>query len=199
MAKDPRVDAYIKAAPDFAKPILEHFRAIVHAACPDVVETIKWSSPSFQYEGPMCGMESFKAYCRISFWKGALLDAEGTGMTAAGHVGILPNATTIKDLPTKATLTRLVKQAATLNVDGVQVRSRPRRPATEVVVPEFFISALMKNRKAAVAFEQFSPSHRREYVQWLTEAKREETRQKRLETAIAQIAEGKPQNWKYSK
>ena len=199
MTRDPRVDAYITSAPDFARPILDHFRAIVHAACPDVVETIKWSSPSFQYHGPMCGMESFKAYCRISFWKGALLDAAGTDMKIAGHVGILPNATTIRDLPTKAALTRLVTQAARLNAGGVKAPSQPRRPAAELVVPEFFMTALKRNRAALLAFEKFSPSHRREYVQWLTEAKREETRQKRLETAIAQIAEGKPQNWKYMK
>jgi uncharacterized protein YdeI (YjbR/CyaY-like superfamily) len=199
MAKDPRVDAYIAKAPAFAKPILEHFRAIVHAACPDAEETIKWSSPSFQFKGPMCGMESFKEYCRISFWKGTLLDAEGLGLEAAGTAGMLPRVTSIKELPSKAVLTRLVKQAARLNVDGVKPAVKPRTPKAEIEVPDFFLAALRKNKKALAVFDAFPPSHRREYVEWLTGAKKEDTRQRRLETAIAQLAEGKPQNWKYMK
>ena len=199
MAKDPRVDAYIAKAPAFAKPILEHFRAIVHAACPDAAETIKWSTPSWEYLGSLCSMAAFKEHCRIGFSKGTLLDAKGLGLEAAGDAGVFPRVTSLDDLPPKATLTRLVKQAAQLNADGVKPAAQPRPPRGEAAVPDFFMAALRKNRKALAAFEAFSPSHRREYIEWLTDAKREDTRQKRLDTALAQIADGKPQNWKYMK
>jgi uncharacterized protein YdeI (YjbR/CyaY-like superfamily) len=64
-------------------------------------------------------------------------------------------------------------------------------------VPQDLKSALARNAKARAAFEGFSPSHRREYVEWIEDAKRDDTRRKRLATAIEWMGEGKPRNWKY--
>jgi uncharacterized protein YdeI (YjbR/CyaY-like superfamily) len=195
MELDPRVDAYIAKSADFAKPILEHLRAIVHEACPGVGETLRWGIPSFTHDGLLCSMGAFKGHCTFGFWKGELLGLE----REAGGMGHFGRITSIKDLPAKSTLVKLVKQAARLNEEGVKAPARQRVARPDVDVPDYFMAALKKNRKALAAFEAFPPSHRREYVEWLTEAKREETRQRRLETAITQIAEGKPQNWKYMK
>jgi len=199
MNRDSRIDAYIEKSADFAKAILTHIRAAVHEGCPDVVETMKWGTPSFEYQGPMCGMAAFKEHCRVSFWKGGLLT--GASLEPFGDSGMagFPHLTSVKELPARATLVKLVKQAARLNQDGVKAPAPKRAPRPDVDVPDDFMAALKKNRQALTAFERFPPSHRREYVQWISDAKREETRQRRLETAIAQIAEGKPQNWKYMK
>ena len=195
MPSDPRVDAYIAKSADFAKPILTHFRAIVHEACPDVVETFKWGHASFDHRGLLCSMGAFKEHCTIGFWKGELLGlAREEG--SMGHFGRI---TTVKDLPARAALVKLVKRAATLNEEGIK-EERPRPAARpEAAVPDDLMRALRKNKKALTAFQAFPPSHRREYIEWITGAKRDETRQRRLEIAITQIADGKPQNWKYMK
>lgn len=192
---DPRIDAYIATSADFAKPILTHVRALVHEACPDVVETMKWGNPSFDHQGLLCSMGAFKTHCTVGFWKGELL-----GLTREeGSMGHFGRITSMKDLPAKSTFVKLVKQAAKLNEAGVKVAQPARIPRAELPVPNDLMGALKKNKTAMTAFQSFPPSHRREYIEWITEAKREETRQKRLQTAIAQIAEGKPQNWKYMK
>src|ERR1051325_9801397 len=172
MAKDPRIDAYIAKSADFAKPILNHLRAIVHEACPDVVETIKWGNASFNHRGPMCSMAAFKEHCTFGFWKGELLGVEREEGTM-GHFGRI---TSIKDLPTKSALVKLVKRAAKLNEEGITVARPVRTPRAELPMPDDLLAALKKNKKAMSAFESFPPSHRREYIQWITDAKRDETR-----------------------
>jgi len=198
MPKDARIDAYVAKSADFARPILEFVRAAVHAGCPEVVETIKWGHPTFEHQGPLCGMAAFKQHCRIGFSKGALLNDGGLEKLDA-NLGAYMHVTSVKDLPSRAVLSRTVRQAAALNEQGVRAPRPQRTPRPEPAVPDDLMAALKKNRDALVAFEEFAPSHRREYIEWITGAKREETRQKRLQTAIAQIAEGKPQNWKYMK
>ena len=191
--KDPRVDAYIKKAQPFARPILKHLRKIVHASCPNCEESIKWQSPFFDYKGPVCFMAAFKQHAVFGFWKGKLLfGSEDKG--AMGHFGRL---TSISDLPNEKQLIGYVGKAAELNERGVK-RSRPRPGANrKVVVPPDLKSALAKNAKARKKFEDFSYSHKKEYVEWITGAKRDETRQRRLKTAIQWLAQGKPQNWRY--
>jgi uncharacterized protein YdeI (YjbR/CyaY-like superfamily) len=192
--RDPRVDAYIEKAQPFAQPILRHLRKVVHSGCPDVVETMKWSFPHFTYKGMLCAMAAFKEHCAFGFWKRSLVD--GVGAREENAMGQFGRITSIKDLPAERTLIRLVKQAASLNERGVKAERTPRaRPALEP--PADLLAALNKNRKARDAFEAFSASHRREYVEWITEAKRDETRQRRLATAIEWLSEGKPRNWKY--
>ena len=190
--KDPRIDAYIKKAKPFARPILEHLRKIVHAGCPSSEETIKWRMPFFEYEGPVCFMSAFKEHAAFGFWKGKLIFGKETE-GAMGHFGRI---TAVSDLPPAKKLIGYVRKAADLNKRGVQ-KNRPPRGSQKVTVPADLKSALTKNAKARNTFENFSYSHRKEYVDWITGAKRDETRKKRLKTALQWLAQGKPQNWKY--
>ncbi len=190
--KDPRIDAYIKKAQPFARPILKHLRRLVHRACPDVEETIRWGSPFFDRKGAICLMASFKQHAVFGFWKGKLLfGKENKG--AMGHFGRL---TSIKDLPSDKVTIGYIKKAAELNERGVQKKRTPRGKQT-VTVPSDLKAALAKNAKAKKTFENFSYSHKKEYVDWITGAKRDETRTKRLKTTIQWLSRGKPQNWRY--
>jgi uncharacterized protein YdeI (YjbR/CyaY-like superfamily) len=195
--KDPRVDAYIEKSADFARPILTHLRKLVHAACPEVEETIKWSFPHFDYKGEMmCSMASFKAHCAFGFWKASLVLGDKATDGAMGHLGRI---TSLDDLPSDRTLTSYVRKAAKLNDEGVKAARAARRPRREIEVPEDLTTALKKNKKALTTFEAFPPSHKREYVEWIVEAKGADTRRRRLESAVEWIAEGKPRNWKYAR
>jgi hypothetical protein len=188
---DPRVDAYIDNAADFARPILVEIRARVHAACPDCEETMKRSSPSFQYKGMLCGMEAFKAHCMFGFWKAGLVVG---GSNPHARYRYLKS---VADLPGKTEMAALIHKAMALNDQRVVVTRAPRAKKAPARVPADLVAALQKSKKAKNAFEEFSPSHQREYVEWITEAKREETRQQRIQTAVKWIAEGKSRNWKY--
>jgi uncharacterized protein YdeI (YjbR/CyaY-like superfamily) len=194
--RDPRVDAYIANAADFAKPILTELREIVHAACPDCEEAMKWSSPTFMYKGMLCGMSAFKEHAMFGFWKGPLVVDDQKGDNPFRVFGRL---TKRSDLPSKKTLTGYIKKAMALNDAGVTIKKAPKTSAKPIVVPKDLAAALAKNKKALAAFDGFPPSHKREYLEWITGAKRAETRTRRLQTAIAQMAEGKPHNWKYLK
>ena len=199
--RTPQVDRYIANASPFAQPILVHIRDVVHAACPDVVEEIKWSFPFFTYKSEIiCAMRAFKAHCGLFFWKGVLVvpDGKEEGM---GQFGKL---TSVKELPSKAILTGYVKTAMTLNEAGVpaphvvaQRATAKKTAATPVDIPPELAAALRANKKAAAAFEKLAPSHRREYAAWIADAKREETKATRVEKAVALIAQGKSQNWQY--
>lgn len=194
--KDPRIDAYIAKAAPFARPVLKHLRKVVHAGCPNVDETMKWSMPHFDYKGVMCGMAAFKAHCVFGFWKGELLFEDKSKFDEAmGHFGCIRN---ISDLPPEKALIGYVKKAAELNEKGIKVPSRAKPKKKEPLnVPDYFLVALRKNKKAFPTFENFNYSNKREYVQWVTEAKRDETRAQRLKTAVEWMAQGKKRNWKY--
>lgn len=194
---DPRVDAYIEKSKDFAKPILRHVRSLVHETCPDVKETLKWSMPSFEYKGILCGFAAFKEHCTFGFWKQTLMesDAFSETKTAMGSFGKL---TSLKDLPSDAVMKKLIKQAMKLNDDGVKV-TKPKHEKKETVMPEVLLEALVRNEKAAETFNNFPPSCRREYAEWIAEAKTDATRDKRLATTIEWLTEGKRRNWKYEK
>jgi len=196
-SRDPRVDAYIAKSAEFAQPVLSHLREIVHAVCPDVEETIKWGFPHFMYHGMLCGMAAFKQHCTFGFWKARLI---GSAYPAAGEaMGEFGRITKISDLPSKKVLAGFIKQAMEFNEDGVKV-SRERKsgaPKPPLELPPAFAAALKKNSSAAAAFRAFSPSHRREYIEWIAEAKRDETRERRIAIALEWLAEGKPRHWKY--
>ena len=193
--KDPRIDAYIAKSADFAKPILKHLREIVHEGCPDVEETLKWSMPHFDYHGgPLAGMAAFKEHCAFGFWKGSLI-VPGS-KEAMGQFGRI---TRLADLPSDRTLVGYVRKAAKLNEEGIKVARPLKHPKKEIPMPADLASALKKSAKGRATFEGFSPSHKREYLEWITEAKTDETRRKRVETAVEWMAEGKPRNWKYMK
>jgi uncharacterized protein YdeI (YjbR/CyaY-like superfamily) len=193
--RDPRVDAYIKKAAPFARPILTTIRETVHASCPDVEEAMKWSFPHFVYKGVLCSMASFKQHAALGFWKGDLVLGRPRGADAMGHFGRL---TKVSDLPAKRTLAGYVKKAVELNEQNVKVSRAPRNAAPRAVkVPAALAAALEKRSKASAGFDALSPSHKREYIEWITDAKGDDTRARRLAQAIAWLAEGKSRNWKY--
>jgi uncharacterized protein YdeI (YjbR/CyaY-like superfamily) len=197
--RDPRIDAYIAKSADFARPILTHIRDAVHSACPDVEETMKWSFPHFMYKGMLCSMAAFKEHCAFGFWKGALVTGDTTkGTEAMGNFGRI---TKVSELPSKSAFAGYVKKAMQLNEENVpRPKTKvPKAPRKEIPVPGYFASALAKNRKAQATFDAFSPSHRRDYLEWITEAKQPETRERRMAQAIEWLSEGKSRNWKYEK
>ena len=195
-AFDPRVDTYIARQADFARPILERVRAIVHEACPDVEETMKWSMPTFVYGGGiLCGMAAFKQHASFGYWKHALVVGEGAPRDGMGSYGKMAS---LEDLPPKKTLLAHIRRAMQLNVDKVKApAARKSAPKPPPQAPEDLVAALKKNAKARKTFEGFPRGQQREYVSWLEEAKREETRAKRLAQAVEWMAEGKVRNWKY--
>lgn len=199
--KDKRVDAYIAKSKDFARPILNHLRKLVHQGCPDVVETVKWGMPSFEYKGLLCGMAAFKEHCTFGFWKAKLMDEYDRRLAVAGEaaMGHFGRIASLKDLPSDAQILKLVKEARRLNEAGVKIERPKSPPKKPLVVPAYFKKELSKNAKAKAAFDAFSYSHRKDYVEWVTEAKTEATRAKRMATTVQWLAEGKGRNWKYEK
>ncbi len=193
------IDHYIDKSADFAKPILEHIRYMVHKACPEIEETIKWGMPSFEYKGLVCGMAAFKAHCTLTFNKGNLMNDEHGILSQVGKTGMgqLGKLTSIKDLPNEKILIAYVKQAVKLNEAGV--KQTKAATTTSIEVPGYFLKALKKNKEALKTFEAFSNSHKKEYLEWITEAKKEETRISRIEKAIEMLSEGKSRNYKYEK
>jgi len=196
--KDPRVDAYIKKAEPFAQPILAHIRKAVHAAVPDVQETMKWSSPHFDYKGIFCGMAAFKQHVGFGFWKSGLMKdvLPGGGLSAAGQFGKIAS---VKDLPSDKELAKIIKFAKKLNDDEIKAPPMRKGPRPELKAPADLLSALAKNKKAKTTFDNFPPGQRREYISWVIEAKQAATRASRIATAVEWMAEGKVRNWKYVK
>jgi uncharacterized protein YdeI (YjbR/CyaY-like superfamily) len=195
---DPRIDAYIEKSADFAKPVLTHIRKLVHTACPEIQETLKWSMPSFEYKGILCFFASFKEHCSFGFWKQALMetDAFPKNKTAMGSFGRI---TSVKDLPSDKVMIGLIHQAIELNEKGIKIPKKAAVKKEDIVVPKDLTAALSKNKSAKATFDKFSPSHKREYVGWIEEAKTEATRNKRLTTTVEWLSEGKSKNWKYEK
>jgi uncharacterized protein YdeI (YjbR/CyaY-like superfamily) len=194
--RDPRVDAYIAKSADFAKPVLNYLRDIVHEACPEVEEAMKWSFPNFMYKGMFCNMASFKEHCAFGFWKGSLI-VDKNGQNVEEAMGQFGRITKLADLPSKKVLIEYIKQAKKLNDDGVKSPTRVKKEPRPLDVPDDLTKALRQNKAAQATFDKFSTTNKREYVDWITEAKTEATRARRLEQAIEWMSEGKPRNWKY--
>ena len=199
---DARIDAYIAKSADFAQPILHHLRKLVHKACPDATETIKWGMPFFEVSGSiLCNMAAFKQHCSFGLWNAPLLkDPEGLlqvkDRNAMGH---FDRITSLKDLPADKILVAYLKEAASLNKQGVKKPVAKKAAKPELPIPAELASALKKSKKAKAAFDDFSPSHRREYIEWVVEAKTEATKEKRVATTIEWLEEGKSRMWKYQK
>ena len=193
MPTDPRIDAYIEQAQPFARPILEHLREVVHCALPQAAETIKWSMPHFTLNGKnVAGMAAFKAHAAF------VIHGEGRqGPVDNSAMGQLGRLVTLADLPSDASLSRTLSQAADRITNGVKT-ARPKSVfKPEIPVPEDFATALAIASPAKRCFDQFSPSHRREYLEWIVDARKAETREKRINQAIVWLSEGKKRNWKY--
>lgn len=199
--KDKRVDAYIAKSADFAKPILNRLRSLVHRGCPGVVETLKWGMPFFEYQGMLCMMAAFKKHCTFGFWKQKLLAARVKNHPALGGAVMkrFVRLDSLADLPGEKTLLGLLKEAVLLNESGVKMPKRRVPPAKDraLDVPEDFMKAVRADKKALASFEGGSHTFRKEYVLWVTDAKTQETRERRLKTAVTWMAQGKGRNWKY--
>jgi uncharacterized protein YdeI (YjbR/CyaY-like superfamily) len=200
--KDKRIDAYIARSADFAKPILKHLRDLLHEGCPDCVETIKWSMCSFDYKGPFVSMAAFKEHAVLGFWKAELIKdpkhylqpRSKQGGEAMGHMGRI---TSMKDLPPDRVMLDFIRQARKLNDERVKLPAKPKKEKKALKVPGYFLKELKRDKKVMENFTAFSPSHKAEYIEWITEAKTDATREKRMATALEWIGEGKPRNWKY--
>jgi uncharacterized protein YdeI (YjbR/CyaY-like superfamily) len=196
---DKRVDAYIAKSPPFARPILEHLRSLVHRVCAECEEKMKWSFPHFDYKGEMmCSMAAFKEHASFGFWKEALLDDPKKMLKKEEGMGSFSKFRSLADLPSDAALSNFIRQAMKLNDSGTKI-SKPKPQPVTITTPDYLTKALKKNSAAKKTFDAFSPSNKREYIDWLTEAKTEATREKRLATALEWMAEGKIRNWKYLK
>ncbi|NOT01854.1 MAG: hypothetical protein HOP29_14655 [Phycisphaerales bacterium] len=196
----PEVDAYIKKSPDFARPVLTRLRQLFHKACPKIEEKLKWGVPSFEYKGMVGGMAAFKKHLTYGFWKAPLMkDPAGILATESKSAMFGSKVTSLANLPPDTVLIAYIKEAVQLNEDGVKLE-RPktsRKNKNAIKAPDDLLAALKKSKKALATFEAFSYSCRKEYVEWVTEAKQEVTRRKRIATAVEWMAEGKPRNWKY--
>lgn len=194
------VDAYIKRKAPFAQPILHHVRKLFHRACPELKETMKWNFPHFEYKGIVGSMAAFKQHVSYGFWKASLMQDPHGLLAAVGTKTSMGGmkVTRLDELPADDILLAYITEAVSLNESGASI-SRPKRKKSSAVVkvPAELQAALKKNKKASATFEGFSPSHRKEYIEWITEAKQDATKQKRLATTLEWLSEGKPRNWKY--
>jgi hypothetical protein len=202
--KDPRVDTYIARSAEFAKPILIHLRELIHDNCPSVEETMKWSFPHFTYKGPadrspriLCSMASFTQHCAFGFWYAGNKSNNQQSAPAMGQYGRISS---LADLPRDNVLAKQIKEAVRVHDGGVKPRTTAKAAEKKPLeVPGYLTDALRKNKKALATFDQFSNSNKKEYVEWVADAKTEETRKKRLDTAIEWMSEGKTRHWKYKK
>ena len=193
--KDPRVDAYIEDSEPFAKPILRHLREVIHEACPEVEEAIKWRFPVFEYHGIMCNMASFKEHCAFGFWKPSLI-LDGDEARSEEAMGQFGRITSFDELPPRENLIGYIRRAMEVNEKGLRPSAKKPKNA-DVDPPEDLTAALRAEAGAMKAFEEMAPGYRREYIEWIDGAKRDATRRRRIEKAVSQISEGKSLNWKY--
>jgi len=197
---NPDFDRYIAKSAEFARPILQKVRKLFHQACPNVEETMKWSVPHFEYNGVLGSMAAFKQHVSWGFWKAKLMkDPHGLLTMMDKHSMGHGRFTDISQLPPDKILLEYVREAVALNEQGVKSPAPKKKSKGELEIPDYFLAALKKNKKALATFELFSPSNKREYVEWVAEAKQDATRDRRLTTAVEWMAEGKPRNWKYMK
>jgi uncharacterized protein YdeI (YjbR/CyaY-like superfamily) len=197
---DERVDAYIAKSAPFAQEILRHIRKVVHETSPLISETMKWSFPHFIYKETICSMASFKSHCAFGFWKASLMkDPYQLFVDKESAMGQMGRIEHLKDLPSDKILAEYILEALYLNETGIRIKKAPTSAKAEIEIPIVFSTALDKNLKAKQCFEAFSASHRREYLEWITEAKTETTQLKRIETTIEWLNEGKSRHWKYQR
>ena len=192
--RDPRITSYIARQREFARPILTFLRDVMHQGCPEIEETLKWGAPAFMHHGIVAGIAGFKEHATFGFWKHQLL----LGKRDERAWGTFGRLTSAADLPSRATLVALVKKAAALNESGTKVPRRKAKPKKAILMPAALRTALANNATAKATFDAFNPSHQREYLEWITEAKGDDTRARRVQQAVEWMAAGKSRNWKYT-
>jgi uncharacterized protein YdeI (YjbR/CyaY-like superfamily) len=195
LSRDPRIDAYIAKAAPFARPILEHVRQRVHAVVPDAEETLKWSAPGFTLNGKiLLMMAAFKAHAAVNFWRGQEIRGKAASDDAMGQFGKL---TSVGDLPPDHEFDELIREAAKLTGTAPAPRKPKHEPKPAPDMHPDFAAALANAPKAKEALDSFPPSAQRDYLEWISEAKQDATRAKRIATAIEWLGEGKRRHWKY--
>lgn len=199
--RDPKIDLYIDNAQEFAQPILIYMRELIHEACPQVVESVKWGMPAFDYKGPLIVMGSFKKHMAINFWKAQLMaDTENVFVNSGESMGTFGKVSSLQQLPSREVLLAYLYEAIELNENGIKVeKTKKLEKPKDLPIPEDFLKALNESPKAMSNFQAMSPSHRREYINWILDAKREATRISRIEKAVQQLLENKSRDWKYVK
>jgi uncharacterized protein YdeI (YjbR/CyaY-like superfamily) len=194
MKTDIRVTAYIEKSAEFAQPILDKLREIVHEVCPEVEETIKWNFPVFMYQGKiLCNMAAFKNHCSFGFWLAQHMQTIQTTPEGMGNLGKITN---ISVLPNASQLKNMLQEAMQLTEEG-KVQSKSKNASSDLLIPTEIIEILAKNTSAKFNFEKLSNSHQKEYIQWIEEAKTQQTKDKRMNTMLEWLIEGKSRNWKY--
>lgn len=196
-----KVTEYIEKAQPFLQPILKHIRELVHKTNKDVEKKIKWGMPHFDYKGMYCGIAAMKQHCGFGFWKAGLLKDPGNYIAKGEDAGMgsFGRITSMKDLPPDKALIDFLKQAKELNDNDAKPEPRSKKEKPQLVLPEVALKALKKNAKAKATFDRFSPGQQRDYIEWIVEAKTDATRDKRLETMLQWLEEGKIRHWKYVK
>lgn len=195
---DPRVEEYINNAQPFARPILKHIRELMHRGCPELQETIKWGMPHFEYHGVIASMAAFKEHAVFGFWKEDLIPGMKQYIKEKEAMGSWGRITLVDGIPPDEEIIEFVRVAAKLNEQGVKSPKREQKPVV-VNMPDDFMDLISKNKKALETYESFSPSNKRDYADWINDAKSDSTRESRMETAIEWMSEGKPRMWKYMK
>jgi len=196
------IDAFIQKSAEFAQPILIHLRKLIHDNCPDIVEKIKWGMPHFEYKAEtLCYMSAFKKHCVFGFYKASLMKnpilmQQAQAETAMGNLGRI---TSLKDLPSDNKMKTWIREAMSLTDKGIKLPPRKKTDASGIEVPEDFQKLLQKNKTAKANFTKMPPSHKKEYIGWITEAKTTPTREKRILTSLEWLSENKSRNWKYEK
>lgn len=198
MKRNPEVDKYISSAQPFARPILKHVRELMHIGCPEVVETIKWGMPHFEYHGVIGSMAAFKEHAVFGFWKQDLIPGMKQYIKEKEAMGSWGRITSLKGIPPDKDIIKFVQVAAKLNEEGIKSPKRTPKPVV-VNMSDDFMKRIRANEKAYKTYENFSPSNKKEYVEWIQDAKTEDTRTRRMKTAIEWMSEGKPRMWKYIK
>jgi uncharacterized protein YdeI (YjbR/CyaY-like superfamily) len=197
MSRDPRIDAYLATVQPFARPILEHVRSRVHAVVLDVEETLKWSMPAYTREGAILLITAaFKAHVALNFWRGQEMRGGTAKDEAMGQFGRI---TSLADLPGDAELDALIAEAASLATAPKAPRKTKHEPKPPAEMHPAFAAALSENPAAQATLDGFAPSARRDYLDWIAEAKRDSTRDERIKTAVEWLAEGKKRHWKYER
>jgi uncharacterized protein YdeI (YjbR/CyaY-like superfamily) len=195
VSREPRIDAYIAKAAPFAQPILSHVRERVHVVVPDVEEAMKWSAPGFMLDGKiLLIMAAFKQHAALNFWRGQEI---GDGTPKAGAMGQFGKLTSVGDLPAGKELDAIIREAAALAKTAPAPRKTKHEPKPAPELHPDFAKALASNPNSKAVLDSFPPSAQRDYFEWISEAKQDATRQKRIDTAIEWLAEGKRRHWKY--
>jgi uncharacterized protein YdeI (YjbR/CyaY-like superfamily) len=197
VSRDARIDAYMEKAQPFARPILAKVRERAHAAVPGIEESIKWGMPAYLTGGKLVLITAaFKVHAALNFWRGQELESTHGAVGAMGQFGRIRS---LEELPDDAELDRLIREAAELAATAPAPRKTKHEPKPAPELHPEFAAALARVPKAKAALDGFPPSARRDYLEWIGEAKQESTRAKRIASAVEWLNEGKKRNWKYEK